>query len=148
MEHIKRSHNKTLLLYHLVFPAKYRSKIFSEAIDMTIRESCIEMSTWYEIQFVEIGVDKDHVHFLIQSVPKVSVTELVTKIKSITAKAINREHVEIRQHMQGGHIWTSGYYANTVGNYGNADVIKKYVKNQGHEYKELHREQLQLFEGV
>jgi REP element-mobilizing transposase RayT len=40
-EHIYKSHNKTLLLYHL----------------------------------------KDHVHFLVQSVPTLSITQIVTKIK-------------------------------------------------------------------
>jgi len=34
-EHIYKSHNKTLLLYHLVFPSKYRKKIFDDKIEFT-----------------------------------------------------------------------------------------------------------------
>jgi predicted metal-dependent hydrolase len=36
-EHVYKSHNKTLLLYHFVFPAKYRKKIFDDKIDTTHR---------------------------------------------------------------------------------------------------------------
>ena len=64
-EHIYKSHNKSILLYHFVFPAKYRRKIFSDTVDAILREICIEISECYEIRFIEIGVDEDHVHFLI-----------------------------------------------------------------------------------
>jgi len=49
---------------------------------------CLEIEKRYEIKFVEIGVDKDHVHFLVQSVPTYSVTKLVTMIKSLTAREV------------------------------------------------------------
>jgi putative transposase len=85
-EYIHKSHNVTILLYHLVFPAKYRKAVFDESVDAVLREVCLEIERRYEIQFVEIGVDKDHVHFLVQSVPTYSVTKLVTMIKSLTAR--------------------------------------------------------------
>ncbi|HEY9659176.1 MAG TPA: transposase, partial [Allocoleopsis sp.] len=54
---------------HLVFPAKYRRAVFDEQVDAVLREVCLEIEKRYEIKFIEIGVDKDHVHFLVQSVP-------------------------------------------------------------------------------
>jgi len=45
----------------------------------------------------------------------------------------------------GGHIWTSGYYANTVGQYGNEKVIQQYVQSQGKHYKRILTQQLSLF---
>jgi putative transposase len=83
-EYIHKSHNVTVLLYHLVFPAKYRRAVFDEQVDEVLREVCMEIEKRYEIKFVEIGVDKDHVHFLVQSVPTYSVMKLVTMIKSLT----------------------------------------------------------------
>ncbi len=38
-----------------------------------------------------------------------------------------------KQKLWGGNLWTSGYYANTVGMHGNKEVIRKYVENQGKE---------------
>ena len=127
-EHIYKSHNKTLLLYHLVFPAKYRKKVFDNTIDKKLREVCIDISQRYEIVFVEIGNDEDHVHFLVQSVPTISVTKLVTTIKSITAREIFKEYPQLKKIMWGSSLWTSGYYANTVGLYASKDTIKIILK--------------------
>ena len=130
-EHINKRHNKTLLLYHLVFPVKYRRKVISNEVSQTIKETCIEISDRFEINFLEIGVDDDHVHFLVQSVPTLSVEKIVRTIKSILARIILFNHSEIKEELWGGSFWTSGYYANTVGQYGNEETIKRYVENQG-----------------
>ena len=67
-ENIHKSHNVSRLMYHFVFPTKYRRVVISEEVDQVIKETCIEISERYELIFLEIGTDKDHVHFLIQSV--------------------------------------------------------------------------------
>ena len=54
-EHIYKRHNKTLLLYHIVFPIKYRNKVITEVIGASLKSICIEISFRYEINFVEIG---------------------------------------------------------------------------------------------
>ncbi len=146
-EHIYKRHNKTLLLYHLVFPLKYRKKVITEEIGESLKTICVEISERYEINFIEIGYETDHVHFLVQSVPSISVSEMITKLKSITAKQLFKRHPEIKVKLWGGSFWTSGFYANTVGQYGNKDVIKKYVENQGKEkeYKKVYDGQLALF---
>lgn len=143
--HIYKSHNKTLLLYHLVFPAKYRKKVFKKDVDKTLTETCLEISDRYEINFVEIGADIDHVHFLVQSVPTLSVTRIVTIIKSITSREMFSKHKELKEVLWGGKLWTSGFYANTVGMYANQEVIRKYIQNQSEDaYDKLHEGQLVL----
>ena len=144
-QHIKKRHNKTLLLYHLVFPVKYRKKIIEVHISNFIKDICIEISDRYEIQFVEIGTDEDHVHFLVQSVPTMTVERIVRTIKSLTARMVFQSFPSIKKELWGGSFWTSGYYANTVGQYGNLEVIKNYVENQGKEYKQIYTEQLRLW---
>ena len=146
-EHIFKSHNKTFLLYHLVFPMKYRKKGLNEVSGETLKLICKEISERYEIEFIEIGYESDHVHFLIQSVPFLSLSQIVRTIKSITGRELFRLHPEIKQILWGGNIWTSGFYANTVGQYGNKEVIKKYIENQGKEkqYTKIYTGQLKLF---
>jgi len=142
--HISKSHNKSLLLYHYVCPAKYRREVFSKEVEITLKTTCAGISERYEINFVEIGADEDHVHFLIQSVPTYSPKRIIQTIKSITAKQIFTQHPEVKKKLWGGKFWTSGYYVNTVGQYANVEVIKTYVQNQGKEYKEIHIGQLEL----
>jgi len=145
-EHIVKRHNKSLLLYHIVCPSKYRKKIFINEVEKTLKELCMEISKRYEITFIEIGNDEDHVHYLVQGVAIQSPKAIVQTIKSITAREIFRLHPEVKKMLWGGQIWTSGYYINTVGQYGNETVIREYVENQGRQYKQIHRSQLNMFD--
>jgi len=87
-EYIHKSHNVSVLLYHLVFPAKYRRSVIDEHVDEVLKEICLEIENRYQVKFLEIGTDKDHVHFLVQSVPTYSVTKIVMLVKSLTAREI------------------------------------------------------------
>jgi putative transposase len=148
-KHIHKEHNVNLMLYHLVCPAKYRKEVFTPEVENTLKDICLDIQQRYEIRFVEIGADEDHVHFLLQSVPMMLPTHMVRTIKSITAREIFKRCPEVKKLLWGGAFWTSGYYIQTVGKHGNEDVIKKYVQNQGGQYKNIHRttlsEQLSLF---
>ena len=146
-KHISKSHNRTLLIYHLVCPVKYRRKIFTEEVSQSLKKVCLEFGPAYEIHFLEIGIDNDHVHFLLQLTPNNSFSSIVTKIKSITAKYIFTQHKEVKEFLWGGKFWSSGYYANTVGHHGDIHSITNYIKNQGIEsYQQLHSSQLTLFQ--
>ena len=121
--------------------------IFSEEVDQVLKEICLQISERYEIHFIEIGTDGDHVHFLVQSVPTYSPTKIVRTIKSITAREIFRRLPSVKEILWGGELWTDGYYVKTVSKTGNETVIQKYIQDQGNEaeYKQLHYEQLKLF---
>lgn len=145
-EYIHKSHNITVLLYHLVFPAKYRRAVFDESVDGVLRKVCLEIEKCYEIKFIEIGVDKDHVHFLVQSVSTYSVTKLMVMLKSLIAKEIFKHCPHVKQQLWGGEFWSDGYFASTVGKHGDEQMISSYVREQGKEYLKLHRdEHLALF---
>tara|TARA_A100001011_G_C13632984_1_gene564786 strand:+ start:94 stop:495 length:402 start_codon:yes stop_codon:yes gene_type:complete len=133
-------------MYHLVFPAKYRKAIFDKQVDKELKEVCLEIELRYEIKFLEIGTDKDHVHFLVQSVPMYSVKKLVQTIKSLTAREIFRRCPHVKKLLWGGEFWSDGYFASTVGKHGDEAMIGSYVKNQGGQYRQLHSDhQLVLF---
>lgn len=147
-DHIHKRHNKSLLLYHLVCPIKYRRSILSDIVEVSLVEVCINIEKRFEIKFLEIGSDENHVHFLLQSVPMLSVKKIVQTIKSITTKELFRQHPEVKQQLWGGQFWSSGYYVNTVGQYANEEVIQNYISTQGNdrgEYKSYHKSQLSLF---
>ena len=135
-EYIHKQRNVSVLLYHLVCPAKYRRVVFTEEVDSILKDVCLE-----------IGVEKDHVHFLLQSVPRYSPTRIVRIVKSITAREIFKRAPAVKRELWGGELWTKGYFMSTVSRHGNEDTIRHYVKNQGRTekgYKRLHRQELQL----
>jgi len=142
------SHNVSILMYHFVCPAKYRRIVVDDYVDKVLKEVCIEIEDRYDIRFLEIGTDKDHVHFLVQSIPMKSPTEIIRTIKSITAREVFFRCPEVKKKLWGGNFWSAGYYVGTVGQYGNEDVISKYIQRQGKEkeYKRLHYQQVTIFE--
>ena len=145
-KYIHKSHNVSVLIYHFVCPAKYRKAVFKiESVDKKLKEVCLQISKRYEIEFIEIGIDKDHVHFLIQSVPMYSPKKIIQLVKSIIAKQIFKECPEVKKELWGGKFWASGYFVNTVSKFGSEKSITSYVKNQGiKNYKKIHSQQLTL----
>jgi len=129
-----------------VLPAKYRRVVFDDHVDEVLKEVCLDIEKRYQVKFLEIGTDKDHVHFLVQSVPTYHVTKIVMMIKSLTAREIFKRCPQVKKKLWGGEFWTDGYYASTVGKHGNEDTVGSYVKNQGKTYQKLHTDyQLVLF---
>ena len=144
---IHKSHNVSVLIYHLVCPAKYGRVVFTPEVDRELKDVCVEISKRYEVAFLEIGVDFDHVHFLIQSVPTSSPSRLAQTIKSITAREIFKRVPSVKKKLWGGEFWSKGYFINTVGQHGNEETITKYIQNQRKEkeYEVLYKQQLELF---
>ena len=87
---VRKSHNVNVLMYHLVFVAKYRRVVIDAQVDAVLREVCLELALRYEVEFLEIGTDGDHVHFLVQSVPTYSPTKIVMLLKSVLAREVFR----------------------------------------------------------
>ena len=147
-ELIRKSHNVSILLYHFVCPAKYRRAVFDEKVDEVLKDVCLDIAKRYQIEFIEIGTDKDHVHFLIQSVPTYSPTKIIRVVKSLTAKEIFKRAPHVKRMLWGGEFWSDGYYVGTVGKHGSEESVRKYVQNQGtaEEYRQLHAQQLKLLE--
>jgi len=147
-EYIHKRHNVSVLMYHYVCPAKYRRVVVSEAVDETIKDACIEIEKRFDVRFLEIGADRDHVHFLIQTIPKNNPSQVIRIIKSLTAREVFAKHPEVKKKLWGGEFWSDGYYVTTVGKNANETVIAQYVHDQGKEkeYKKWHGRQLSMFE--
>ena len=62
-----------------------------------MKEVCIDIEKRYQMKFLEIGTDKDHVHFLVQSIPVYSVRRTVSVIKSITAREIFKRCPQVKK---------------------------------------------------
>ena len=148
-QRIHKQRNVSIIMYHIVCPAKYRRAVITEEVDKRLKEICLEIEKRYEIKFLEIGTEKEHVHFLIQSVPSYSPASIVQKIKSITARKIFEVCPEVKKALWGGEFWTRGYYIGTVGDHGDEETIARYVRNQGRkpeEYETIYENnQLELF---
>ena len=144
--YVHKQHNVSVLMYHIVCAAKYRRVVMNEHVDEVVKAVCLEMEKRWEVWFLEIGVDRDHAHFLVQSVPMYSPTKVVQTVKSVTAREVFARAPEVKKKLWGGEFWGKGYFVNTVGQYGSEKVIAEYVKRQGEggDYRQLHKAQMEL----
>ena len=102
----------------------------------------MEIEKRFEITFLEIGTDKDHVHFLIQSVPMLSPKRIIQTVKSLTGREIFSRLPDVKKTLWGGEFWSDGYFVSTVGKSQSEQAIIKYIKEQGREaeYVQLHKQ--------
>ena len=145
--YLHKRYNVTVLIYHIVCPSKYRRIVFLPEVSITLKQVCLEIGLRYNIESLEIGTDKDHVHFLVQLPSTNSVSKTVQIIKSITAREIFSQHPEVKKKLWGSQFWWDWFFTNTVPQSGNEKAITQYVKNQGIEadYEKLYVHQSSLF---
>ena len=100
--YVHKRHNVSVLMYHIVCAAKYRRVVMSESVDEVVKEVCLEIAKRWEIWFLEIRVDRDHAHFLVQSVPMYSPTRIVQTVKSVTAREVFVRAPEVKRKLWEG----------------------------------------------
>src|SRR3989344_8072094 len=140
MEDLQKSAHKVFKIkYHFVFCIKYRKDLFLENKYIeTFKEICKNLENRYHMKFETLGFDEDHVHFLLQTVPKYSPSQIFRIVKSITAIELFKRHKDLKNELWGGEFWSDGGYVGTVGEGVNADVIRAYIKKQGRKGEQLH----------
>lgn len=128
---LRKSHNVTTLLYHLVFPVKYRRFIFTTPrIQNELIDECYKIQDNYGINFETIWIDWDHLHYIVQWEPTLSVSRIITMIKSFTWKRLKKCALELEWKLRWKEIWSDWFFANTVWASAWFDVIHNYVFNQ------------------
>jgi len=119
--------------YHIVFPVKYLRALLRPEIEAELVRIAGEIQERYEIEFEQMGADRDHIHLLCSAHPKVSIGRIVRTFKSITAIELFKTFPALQDELWGGEFWSDGYYVATVGERNNWETVARYVKNQGHQ---------------
>lgn len=134
-------------MYHFVWIPKYRRKVFSEPYRTVLKNIIEQIGYDYNIEIVEIEILVDHIHMVIRSEPKVSPSDIMQIIKSVSARQFFRLYPDVKKkYFWGGHLWTQSFFVETIGN-ANEEVIRAYVKNQliNMDKVEAKSKQLKLF---
>ncbi len=129
--------------YHLVWSPKYRKKILQGVVAQRVEALLREIAQVYNITIEEMEVSVDHVHIFCSFPPRLSSSQVVTRFKSLSARAIFKEHPQVERQLWGGEFWEDGYFARTVGDKVTGEIIKKYIKH--HRDDQPADPQLELF---
>lgn len=124
-------HNVSECHYHIQLTIKYRKAILNPKLEKTIIDSMQDVKERYAIEIHNVGFDKNHIHLLVQFLPKYSGGQVIRLFKNLTAKQVFKHCPEIKKELYGGEFWTDGYYIATVSGRGSRKVIENYIKKQG-----------------
>ena len=139
----RTSHTVYETKYHLVWAPKYRKWILRGDVQKRVEEIFAEIAENHDIEIDTMDVAEDHVHLFVFFPPRLSISNVVGKLKSISASVIFREHPEIKRELWGGHFWQTGYFVRTSGDQVTAEIIRNYIKY--HKKEEKAPSQMKLF---
>ena len=127
----KGSHNIYDLKVHLVWVTKYRYQVLKGEVQRRCRDILRQVCDANDIRILKGVVSKDHVHLHISYPCKLSVSEIVKRLKGRSARMLMSEYTTLRKRYWGKHFWAIGYGAWSTGN-----ITDEMVQ----EYLEHHRE--------
>ena len=140
-------HNVYRIMYHFVWIPKYRHKVFAEPYREVLKGIIQKAAYDYDMKVEEIEIPDDHVHMVIKAEPKMSPSEIMRVIKSISARGFFKKYPEVKEkYFWGGSLWTNSYFVETVGN-SDEKRVREYVRKQLKEMdkEEKRAKQLKLF---
>ena len=124
----RTSHTVYDTKYHLVWAPKYRKWVLRGDIQDRVGELFHEIGDRHDVEIDTLEIAEDHVHLFVSFPPRLSISEVVAKMKAISAKVIFEEFPEAEREMYGGEFWEDGYLARTVGDEVTTKVIRRYIE--------------------
>ena len=128
------SHTSYRCKYHIVMVPKYRRVVIYNKLRADIIEIIkILVNRKPDLKIIEGEACPDHIHLLIEILPKYSVSEIMGYLKSKSTLMIFDRHANMKYKFGNRHFWAKGYFVDTVGK--NEKIIREYIQNQLQEDK-------------
>ena len=136
MEIKKQTQIFITILYYLCMQIQ-KKLLTAKQISDDIKQFSYEICQKHKviIRYMEKALkrfDKDHIHYMIETEPTMSISKIVNLMKSYTTYHIWEKYPNyLRKHFWKEHtFWTDGYFACSVGNV-SEEMLQKYIENQG-----------------
>lgn len=128
-----KNRHKYLLQCHIIFVCKYRKKLFhNNRILHKVKQLSFDTCNRHDINIQTMETDEDHIHYMINYNPTMSVSRIVNLIKSyVTFHIWKSEQAELKKEFwKEKTFFTDGYFSCSIGNVSEKQ-LKKYIDNQG-----------------
>lgn len=131
---IQRTHHAVYdLKYHLVWIPKYRKSVLKGEVAAYVKAVFHQIAEQYEMKIDVVEVVEDHVHMLIYAPPRYSPSQIVQRMKSISAREVFRKFPQVKKQLWGGEFWSDGYFVRSVGDEVTTELIRKYITYHQHQ---------------
>ena len=131
-EYISKNHSKFLIKYHIILVCKYRKRLLVGAVEYDMKKIMRHISEMSDFDIEVMETDKDHLHMMVRSDPKLSPLHIVRRLKQMSTSAVWKKYRDFLRHnfYEEQTFWTDGYFVSSIGNV-SQETIKKYIENQG-----------------
>ena len=131
-EYISKNHSKFLIKYHIILVCKYRKQLLVGAVEYDMKKIMRHISEMSDFDIEVMETDKDHLHMMVRSEPKLSPLQIVRRLKQMSISAVWKKYGDFLRHnfYEEHTFWTDGYFVSSIGNV-SQETIKKYIENQG-----------------
>jgi len=130
-----KGHSKFLLRYYLIFVCKYRLKLLSaNNISSDIKSLSEKISSKHRVSILYMEVDKDHIHYMIETEPNINLSDFVKTLKSYTTYHIWQKYPTYLSKClwKERTFWSDGYFLASIGEV-SSETLQHYIENQGKE---------------
>lgn len=131
-EYISKNHSKFLIKYHIILVCKYRKQLLVGAVEYDMKKIMRHISEMSDFDIEVMETDKDHLHMMVRSEPKLSPLQIVRRLKQMSISAVWKKYGDFLRHnfYEEQTFWADGYFVSSIGNV-SQETIKKYIENQG-----------------
>ena len=131
-EYISKDLSKFIIKYHIILVCKCRKQLLVGAFEYDMKKIMRHISEISDFDIEVMETDKDHLHMMVRSDPKLSPLQIVRRLKQMSISAVWKKYGDfLRQNFYKEHtFWTDGYFVSSIGNV-SQETIKKYIENQG-----------------
>lgn len=115
---------------HLVFVTKYRHSVFSGQHLTRCEEIVRAVCEDFEAELVEFNGEANHVHLLVNFLPKVAVSRPVNSLNGVSSRRLRQEFPDlVRHYWRAQRLWSGSYFAGSVGG-APLSIVKQYIEQQ------------------
>ena len=131
-EYISKDLSKFLIKYHIILVCKYRKQLLVGAVEYDMKKIMRPISEMSDFDIEVMETDKNHLHMMVRSEPKLSPLQIVRRLKQMSTSAVWKKYRDfLRRNFYKEHtFWTDGYFVSSIWNV-SQETIKKYIENQG-----------------
>ena len=129
-EYISKNHSKFIIKYHIILVCKYSKQILVGAVEYDMKKIMRHISEMSDFDIEVMETDKDHLHMMVRSEPKLSPLQIVRRLKQMSISAVWKKYRDFLRHnfYKEQTFWTDGYFVSSIGNV-SQETIKKYIEN-------------------
>ncbi|WP_395071704.1 IS200/IS605 family transposase [Gracilimonas sp.] len=130
--YITTNHSKHYLKCHLILVCKYRKSVLVGQLDIDLKSIFHTISNQPDFEIEVFESDRDHVHFLLRYIPRLSNSQIVRRLKQESTHQLWKLHYSLlhKQYWNQNLLWSDGYFVCSIGE-ASPETIRNYILSQG-----------------